>query len=144
MKLTRKSLISAGCGLVLTAGLIVILVIISDAFMQYFPVSIQKRIPSLIFILSILGVTPFLARKLNRLADIEKILGWTFIGLGVIFIAFPISLFFIIYSAASAGVLIFAVMVLTYSLVFGIPAGFISIAMGIFLIRQHRYSLPGL
>lgn len=144
MKITRKSLISAGCGLVLTTGLIVILLIISDAFMQYFPVSIQNRMPFLIFILPILGVTPILTKKLNRLADIEKILGWTFIGLGAVFIAFPISLFFIIYSAASAGVLIFTVMILTYSLVFGIPAGLISIVMGIFLLRQRRYSLSGL
>ena len=136
---TRKSLISTGCGIVLTTGLIVILILLTGPFVPYFPGEIQKSIPSFIFILLLLTVMPILARNLNRQDDLEKILGWTFIGLGIEFIAFPLSLFFIIQSAGSIGLLMVTIM-LTYSVVFGIPAGLMSIGLGIFLIKK-RFSL---
>ena len=138
--LTRKSLISTGCGIVLTTGLIVILILLTGPFVPYFPWEIQTSIPSFIFISLIVVVTPILARNLNRQDDLEKILGWTFIGLGIEFIAFPLSLFFIIQSAASIGLLMVTVMLVTYSVVFGIPAGLMSIGLGIFLIKK-RFSL---
>ena len=139
---TRKSLISTGCGIVLTTGLIVILILLTGPFVPYFPGEIQKSIPSFIFILLLLTVMPILARNLNRQDDLEKILGWTFIGLGVEFIAFPLSLFFIIQSAASIGLLMVTVMLVTYSVVFGIPAGLMSISLGIFLLKKHHYFNP--
>ncbi len=144
MNITRKSIISAGCGLVLTAGLIVILVLIAGPFASHFPSSVQNRLSSFIFILSLLAVTPLLARKLNRQEDIGKVLGWTFIGLGLEFIAFPLSLLFTIKSAVSMGALMFTVMVVTYSAIFGIPAGLVSIGIGILLIKKRRFSLSGL
>ena len=136
---TKKVLISTGCGIVLTSGLIVILILLAGPFVPYFPGEIQKSIPSFIFILLLLTVMPILARNLNRQDDLEKILGWTFIGLGIEFIAFPLSLFFIIQSAGSIGLLMVTIM-LTYSVVFGIPAGLMSIGLGIFLIKK-RFSL---
>ncbi len=134
---TRKSLISAGCGIVLTSGLIVILILLTGPFVPYFPGEIQKSIPSFIFISLLLTVTPILARNLNRQDDLEKILGWTFIGLGIEFIAFPLSLFFIIQSAGSIGLLMVTIMLVTYSVIFGIPAGLMSIGLGIFLIKKR-------
>ena len=138
----RKSLISYGCGIVLTTGLIVILILLTGPFVPYLPGEIQTRIPSFIFILLLLTVTPILVRNLNRQDDLEKILGWTFIGLGVEFIAFPLSLFFIIQSAASIGLLMVTVMLVTFSVVFGIPAGLMSIGLGIFLLKNHHHFNP--
>ena len=136
---TRKSLISSGCGIVLTTGLIVILVLLAGPFVPYLPGEIQTSIPSFIFILLLLTVTPILVRNFNRQDDLEKILGWTFIGLGVEFIAFPLSLFFIIQSAASIGLLMVTSMLVTFSVVFGIPAGLMSIGLGIFLLKSHHH-----
>ncbi|MCX9075332.1 MAG: hypothetical protein OIN88_11875 [Candidatus Methanoperedens sp.] len=53
MNITRKSLTSAGCGIVLTTGLIVILVLITWPFIHDLPASIQKSIPMFIFFFSL-------------------------------------------------------------------------------------------
>jgi len=66
----------------------------------------------------------------------RKMLGWTFIGLGAEFMAFPLSLVFVIKSAPSLGILLVLAAVFAYSLVFGVLAGVISIAVGILLIRK--------
>ncbi len=141
MNISRKTIISSACGVVLTTGLIIVLVLITGAFISYFPLSIQKNIPSFIFIFSLLAVAPLIARRLNRLDDMKKILGWTFIGTGAEFIAFPVSLLFVIKSMSSLGVLLVTAMTITYLFIFGIPAGLISITIGIFLIKHRKFSL---
>lgn len=136
MNITRSSLISAACGFALTMGLVVILVIVTGSFASLFPPSLQKNIPSFIFIFSLLVIVPLLSRRLSRLDGMKKMLGWTFIGLGAEFMAFPLSLMLVIKSAPSLGILLVLATVFAYSLVFGILAGVISIAIGILLIRK--------
>ncbi len=136
MNITRKSLISAACGFALAMGAVVILVIVTGTLTSLFSPSIQKNIPSFIFIFSLLVIVPLLSRRLSRLDGMKKILGWTFIGLGAEFMAFPLSLMLVIKSAPSLGILLVLTAVFAYSLVFGVLAGVISIAVGILLIRK--------
>jgi len=136
MNITRSSIISAACGFALTMGAVVILVIVTGSFTSFFSPSIQKNIPSFIFIFSLLVIVPLLSRRLSRLDGMRKMLGWTFIGLGAEFMAFPLSLMFLIKSAPSLGILLVLTAVFAYSLVFGVLAGVISIAIGILLIRK--------
>jgi len=136
MNITRSSIISAACGFALTMGAVVILVIVTGSFTSLFPSSLQKNIPSFIFIFSLLVIVPLLSRRLSRLDGMRKMLGWTFIGLGAEFMAFPLSLMFLIKSAPSLGILLVLTAVFAYSLVFGVLAGVISIAVGILLIRK--------
>ena len=136
MNITRSSLIPAACGFALTMGLVVILVVVTGTLASFFSPSIQKNIPSFIFIFSLLVIVPLLSRRLSRLDGMRKMLGWTFIGLGAEFMAFPLSLMFLIKSAPSLGILLVLTAVFAYSLVFGVLAGVISIAIGILLIRK--------
>lgn len=135
---SRKSIISTACGMVLSTGLIVILVLITMFLPSLFPPSIQNSVPLLIFIFSLLVVAPLIARRLYRLNDIKGILAWTFIGIGMEFIVFPVPLLFLIFKFPSIVGLIFGGVVMISSVVFGIPAGLISIAIGMFLLKRHR------
>lgn len=125
-----------GCGIVLACGLIIILVLITAPFTSRFPLSIQKNIPYLIFIFSLLVFVPIVSRRLNMLGDITRILGWTFVGIGAEFITFPVPLLFLVLKFPSVDAIFIGGMILTYSVVFGIPAGLISITIGIWLIRK--------
>ncbi|MCZ7396768.1 MAG: hypothetical protein ABOK23_10025 [Candidatus Methanoperedens sp.] len=136
MNITRKSILSMGSGIVLACGLIVILVLISAPFSSRFSLPVQKSVPYFIFVLSLLVIAPVIARRLNRLADIKRVLGWTFIGIGMEFIAFPVSFLFVVKSANSTGALMASAMIFIYSVLFGMPAGLICIAIGIFLIKS--------
>ncbi|MDP2765874.1 MAG: hypothetical protein Q8O41_00240 [Candidatus Methanoperedens sp.] len=138
MNITRKSIISAACGFALTMGLVVILVIMTVPYVSYFSLSVQKGAPIFIFIFSILGVSPVISRRLNRLPDIKKILGWTFIGTGAEFLVFPVSLLFVIKTASSPGGVLVITTLFVSSLIIGLLAGFISIAIGVLLIKSDN------
>lgn len=138
MNITRSSILSMGCGIVLACGLVIILVLITAPLASQLSSSIQKVIPYFIFIFSLLVTAPLIARKLNKLDGIKKIFGWTFIGIGTEFVIFPVSLLFVIKLVGSLGALMVTAVIFTYSVVFGIPAGLISITIGIWLIKKKR------
>jgi hypothetical protein len=135
---SRKTVFSAACGMVLSTGLIVILVLITMFLPSLFPPPVRNSVPLLVFIFSLLVAAPLIALRLNRLNDIKGILAWTFMGIGVEFIVFPVPLLFLIFKFPSSAGLIFGGVVMISSVVFGIPAGLISIAIGIFLLKRHR------
>ncbi len=138
MNINRKSIISYACGLVLAMGLIVILVIMTAPFTSHLSLSIQRSVPYLIFIFSLLVVSPLVSGRLNRLDGFKKILGWTFIGTGAEFLVFPLSLLFIIKSASSLGGILVMTTLFVLSLVMGLLAGATSIAIGIMLIKSNN------
>jgi len=135
MKLKRKSILCAGCAVVLASGLSILLILLTAPQVSYFSISVQKIILVSILILSLLSI-PLLSGKLNRLPDETKVLGWTFIGLGAEFILFPLMLFIFIMNFSSVIGLIIGGSILTLSFIFGLPAGLISIVMGITLIKR--------
>jgi len=136
MKLTRKTLLSGGCALVLAFGLIILLVLLTALALTYFSIMVQKLILILIFIFSIIIVVPVILRKLDRLPNEKQILGWTFIGLGAEFIIFPFMLLIYIFNFSSAISMIIGVSIVMLSLIFGLSAGLMSIVMGISLVKR--------
>jgi len=135
MELKRKSILCGGCAIVLASGLSILLILLTAPQVSYFSISVQKIILVSILILSLLLI-PLLLGKLNRLPDETKVLGWTFIGLGAEFILFPLMLFIFIMNFSSVIGLIIGGSILTLSFIFGLPAGLISIVMGITLIKR--------
>ena len=135
MELKRKSILCAGCAVVLASGLSILLILLTAPQVSYFSISVQKIILVSILILSLLSI-PLILGKLNSLPDETKVLGWTFIGLGAEFIMFPLTLFIFIMNFSSVIGLIIGGSILTLSFIFGLPAGLISIVMGITLIKR--------
>lgn len=138
MELTRKSILCAGCGVVLTSGLIILLVLLTALPVSYFSISVQKLTLILIFIFSLIIAMPLIIRKLNRFQDDKKILGWTFIGLGMEFILFPFMLVFFIFNFSSVVGIIIGGSIMLLSLIFGLTAGLLSIVMGISLVKRKE------
>jgi hypothetical protein len=135
MELKRKTLLCAGCAVVLASGLCILLILLTAPQVSYFSIQVQKIILVLILFVSILSI-PLLSRKLNHFPDEKKVLGWTFIGLGVEFILFPLMLFIFVMNFSSVIGLIIGGSILTLSFIFGLPAGLVSIVMGITLIKR--------
>ena len=100
MELKRKSILCAGCAVVLASGLSILLILLTAPQVSYFSFPIQKIILVSILILSLISI-PLLSGKLNRLPDETKVLGWTFVGLGAEFILFPLMLFIFIMNFSS-------------------------------------------
>ena len=138
MNIDKKSIISYACGFVLAMGLVVILVIATLPLASHFSLGIQRSYSLFIFIFSLFVVVPLVSRRLNRLPDIKKILGWTFIGLGAEFLIFPVTILFLVLSSPSIVALLLGGMAFAFSVVFGIPASLISFIMGISLIKSKR------
>lgn len=138
MNINKKSILSTGSAVVLASGLIIILDILTMPFASRFSQPVQRGIPLLIFILCLIVVVPLVSRRLNRLPDIKKILGWTFIGLGAEFLIFPVTMLFLVLSSPSIIALLLGGMAFALSVVFGIPASLISFIMGISLIKSRR------
>jgi|GEM_PF-923175 len=136
MNINRKSIISYACGFVLAMGLVVILVIMSTPLVSHFSPGIQRGASLFIFIFSLLVVAPLVSRKLYGLPGIRKIFGWTFIGTGVEFLVFPLSLLFVVKSASSIGGVIVLTTLFVSSLAIGLFAGLTSIAIGVLLIKS--------
>ncbi|MCX9083391.1 MAG: hypothetical protein OIN87_01170 [Candidatus Methanoperedens sp.] len=135
MELKQKTILSAGCAVVLASGLCILLIMLTSPQVSYFSISAQMKILIIILILSLLSI-PLITGNLDRLPDISKVLGWTFIGLGSEFILFPIIFLIFIMNFSSVIGLVFGMSVLTLSFIFGLPAGLISIVMGITLIKR--------
>ena len=138
MNINKKAIISTACGFVLAMGLVVILVIAVLPLASHFSLGIQRSYALFIFFFCLLVVVPLISRRLNRLPDIKKMLGWTFIGLGAEFLVFPLTILFLVLSSRSIGFLFFGGMTFALSVVFGIPASLISFIMGISLIKSKR------
>lgn len=137
MNISRQSLLSAGCGIVLASGLVVILVLATAPLISNLSLSIQRNISYIIFIFSFLAVAPLVSQRLKRLGSVKKILGWSFIGIGAEFLALPFSLLLSIKSVSSLAAVLVITTLFVSSLVFGLSAGLISIIIGILLIRSR-------
>jgi len=135
MELKRKSILCAGCAVVLASGLSVLIILLTAPQVSYFSISVQKIILVSILILSVISI-PLIWGKLKRLPDETKVLGWTFMVLGAEFILFPLMLFIFIMNFSSVIGLIIGGPILALSFIFGLPAGLISIVMGITLIKR--------
>lgn len=135
MEFKRKSILCAGCAVVLASGLSILLILLTAPQVSYFSIPVQKIILVSILILSILSI-PLIWGKLKRLPDETKVLGWTFIVLGAEFILFPLMLFIYIMNFSSVIGLIIGGPILALSFIFGLPAGLISIVAGITLIKR--------
>lgn len=135
MEFKRKSILCAGCAVVLASGLSILLILLTAPQVSYFSIPVQKIILISILILSILSI-PLIWGKLKRLPDETKVLGWTFIVLGAEFILFPLMLFIYIMNFSSVIGLIIGGPILALSFIFGLPAGLISIVAGITLIKR--------
>lgn len=135
MKQKTKSLLCAGCALVLACGLSILLILLTAPQVSYFSIPVQKIILISIIIFSLLSI-PLLIMKFNRLPDETKVLGWTFIGLGAEFILFPVMFFIFVMNFSSVIGLVIGGSILTLSFIFGLPAGLVSIVMGITLIKR--------
>jgi len=136
MDFTRKSIISTGCAIVLACGLIILFVLLTSPLVAFFSSQVQKVILISIIILSFFIAIPLIFRKLNRFPDVKKVLGWTFLGLGTEFILFPFTLLIYILNLSSVIGIIIGVSMLTLSFIFAIPAGLISIVIGISLVKR--------
>ncbi len=133
MSISKKSIISMGCGITLASGLIIILVLITAPFVSNFSLLLKKSTTLFIFFFLYLVIAPLISRRLNRFES-KKILGWAFVGIGAESIMLPAALVFLILAVPSDA--LFLGVVLAYSVVLGIPAGLISAAIGIFLIKS--------
>lgn len=138
MNISRQSLLSAGCGIVLASGLVVILVLATAPLISNLSLSIQRNISYFIFIFSFLAVAPLVSQRLKRLGSVKKILGWSFIGIGAEFFALPFSLLLSVKSVSSLAAVLVVTTLFVSSLVFGMAAGFVSIILGILLIRSRE------
>lgn len=122
-----------GCGITLASGLVIILVLITAPFVSNYSLLLKKSTALFIFIFLYLVVAPLISRRLNRF-EVKELLGWAFVGIGAESIMLPAALVFLMLASPSDA--LFLGVVLAYSVVLGIPAGLISAAIGIFLIRS--------
>ena len=137
MNITRKSIISTACAIVLASGSYILLVLLTAPAAPYFSPGIQKLILVFIFAFLLFLAVPLTYRRFDRLPDIRKVLGWTFIGLGVEFILFPFMLLIYIMNLSSVVGIILGMSILTMSFIFALPAGLISIVIGISLVKRR-------
>ncbi len=132
MSITKKTVTAGACGFALTMGMVIILVI----FTMFLPFQVD---PYILFLLSLIVVFPLIWQRLNRLDRQNKIFGWTFIGLGAQLLVLPLPLMLIILKFPSTSVFLFGGIILAGVLVLGVPAGLLTAAAGVFLIKR-RYS----
>ena len=136
MNITKKIIIAIACSFALTMGVVIILVLLTMLL------PFQKMAdPYIIFFFSLIVVFPLLYARLNRIEAQNKIFGWTFIGLGVQLLVLPLPLVFIMLKFPSTAGFLFGGIILTGSAIFGIPAGLITIAAGVFLLKRRRFSI---
>ncbi|MDD5616193.1 MAG: hypothetical protein PHH85_08325 [Candidatus Methanoperedens sp.] len=131
MNITKKTITAIACSFALTMGIVIILVLLT-----MFP-PFQQIDPYIIFLFSLIVFIPLLFARLNRLDAQKRILGWTFIGLGAQLLVLPLPLVFIILKFPSTAGFLFGGIILTGSAVFGIPAGLLTIAAGVFLVKRR-------
>ena len=134
MNITKKTITAIACGFSLTMGIVIILVILT----MLLPFQAD---PYIIFLLSLIILFPLIGSRLNRLDGQSKILGWSFMGLGAQLLVLPLPLLLIILKFQSPSGLLFGGIILTGSLVFGVPAGFLAMAAGVFLIKRRQFRI---
>ncbi len=134
MNITKKTITAIACGFSLTMGIVIILVILT----MLLPFQAD---PYIIFLLSLIIAFPFIGSRLNRLDGQNKILGWSFMGLGAQMLVLPLLLLLIILKFQSPSGLLFGGIILTGSLVFGVPAGLLAVAAGVFLIKRRQFRI---
>jgi hypothetical protein len=132
MNITKKTITAIACGFALTMGIVIILVLLT-MFLPF-----QKIAdPYFIFLLSLIFVFPLIWARLNRLDGEKKILGWTFIGLGGQLLVLPLPLVVVVLKFPSTAGLLYGGIILTGSAVLGIPAGLLTVAAGVFLVKRR-------
>jgi len=131
MRITKKTITAIACGFSLTMGIVIILVILT----MLLPFQAD---PYIIFLLSLIILFPLIGSRLNRLDGQSKILGWSFMGLGAQLLVLPLPLLLIILKFQSPSGLLFGGIILTGSLVFGVPAGLLAVAAGVFLVKRRQ------
>jgi hypothetical protein len=134
MTITKKNITAIACGFSLTMGIIIILVLLT----MFLPFQAD---PYIIFLISLIVVFPLIWSRLTRLDGQKKILGWTFMGLGAQLLVLPLPLVFIIIKFPYSGGLLFGGIILTGSLVFGVPAGLLAVAAGVFLVKRRQFRI---
>lgn len=130
MNISKKTITAGACGFALTMGIVIILVL----FTMFLPFQVD---PYVVFLLSLIVVFPLIWQRLNRLDRQKKIFGWTFIGLGAQLLVLPLPLMIIIFKFPSTTGFLFGGIILAGSLVLGVPAGLITAAAGVFLIKRR-------
>ena len=134
MNLTKKMITAIACGFSLTMGIVIIFVILT----MLLPFQAD---PYIIFLISIIIVFPLIGSRLNRLDGQNRILGWSFMGLGAQLLVFPLPLLLIILKYNSPSGLLFGGIILTGSVVFGVPAGLLAMAAGVFLVKRRQFRI---
>ncbi len=132
MNITKKIITAIACGFSLTMGVVIILVILT----MLLPFQAD---PYFIFLLSLIIVFPLIGSRLNRLDGQYKILGWSFMGLGAQLLVLPLPLLLIILKFQTPSGLLFGGLILTGSLVFGVPAGLLTVASGVSLVKRRQF-----
>jgi len=130
MNITKKTVTAGACGFALTMGIVIILVLLT----MFLPFQVD---PYIIFLLSLIVVFPLIWQRLNQLDGQKKILGWSFIGLGAQLLVLPLPLMFIILKFPSTAGFLFGGIILAGVLVLGVPAGLLTAAAGVFLIKRR-------
>lgn len=134
MNISKKTITAGACGFSLTMGVVIIMVLLT-VFLPF------QADPYIIFLLSLIVVFPLIWSRLNRLDGQNKILGWSFMGLGAQLLVLPLPLVFIILKIPSTSGLLFGGIILTGSLVFGVPAGLLAVAAGVFLLKRRQFRI---
>lgn len=130
MNISKKTVTAGACGFALTMGIVIILVLLT----MFLPFQVD---PYIIFLLSLIVVFHLIWQRLNRLDGQKKILGWSFIGLGAQLLVLPLPLIIIILKFPSTAGFLFGGIILAGSLVLGVPAGLLTAAAGVFLIKRR-------
>jgi len=133
MNITKKTVTAIACSFALTMGFVIIVILLT-IFLPF----MQIADPYIIFFFSLIVVFPLLSARLKQIDAQNKIFGWTFIGLGVQLLVLPFPLVFIMLKFPSTAGFLFGGIILTGSAVFGLPAGLITIAAGVFLVKRRR------
>lgn len=134
MNIAKKTIVALACGLSLTMGFVIILVL----FSMILPFHLQQIMdPYIIFILSLLIVYPLIVRRLDRCDGQNRMIDWTLIGLGAQLFVLPLPLLLLIFKFPSASGLFFGGIIFTGSVVFGIPAGLLATAAGLYMLKRH-------
>ena len=134
MNISKKTITAIACGFSLTMGIVIILVLLT-VFLPF------QADPYIIFLLSLIVVFPLICSRLNQLDGQNKIIGWTFMGLGAQLLVLPFPLLLIILKFQSSSGLVFGGIILTGSLVFGMPAGLLAVVKGVFLVKRRQFRI---
>ncbi len=135
MNIEKKTVVALAGGLSLTMGLVIILVL--SSMIMPLPVLQQIMDPYFIFIFSLLAVFPLVSRRLNRCDRQNTIIGWTLIGLGTQFLVLPLPLLLLIFKLPPDSGILFGGIILAGSVVFGMPAGLLCAAAGVYLVKRR-------